>query len=342
MPFLPRLILPLALAATLVAGPSLAQTLLVANKSEASVTLFELPQAEVVATLATGAGPHEVGVSPDGRRAIVTDYGTGAGPGDTLTIIDIPERKVLGTLPLPAGSMPHGVEWLDNSRAVVTAEGIASVLVVNVDAMALESTVAVDQDVAHMLALDASGQRVYTANIGSGTATAVDLEQGKKLTDLASGAGSEGIALARGGAELWVTNRAADTVSVFATDKLTLLATLPLPGFPIRAEADEARGLVYVTVPAVDALVALDVASRKEVWRIDFDIPPDLTRKTLFGDRLPGSSIPIGVQLSGDGERLFVAHTNSHVVSVWDAATQERVGLVKTGLEPDGMGWSPL
>ncbi|KZX51300.1 hypothetical protein A3709_10800 [Halioglobus sp. HI00S01] len=331
-----------ALCLSLLAVTTQAQTLLVANKSEASVTLFQLPEAEVVATLPTGVGPHEVGVSPDGRQAIVTDYGTrDAGPGQSLTIVDVPARKVLGTLALPQGSMPHGVEWIDNQHAVITAEGIASVLVVDVDAMAVTSQVAVNQQVAHMLALDAAGQRVYTANIGSGTATAVDLKAAAKLKDLPSGAGSEGIALARDGAELWVTNRAADTVTVFDTGSLEQLAAIPVQGFPIRAEADAARGLVYVSLPAADALVAIHVASRKQAWRIDFDIPPDHTRKTLFGDRLPGSSIPIGVQLSGDGRHLYVAHTNSHVVSVWDVDTRERVGLIKTGLEPDGMGWSP-
>lgn len=319
-----------------------AQTLLVANKSEASVTLFELPAAKAVATLATGEGPHEVAVSPDARRAIVTDYGVRGKPGRSLTLVDVPKRELLGRIELPEGSKPHGVQWLDNRRAVVTAEGVRSLLLVDVDARKVTQTIVVDQDVAHMLAADPATGRAFTANIGSGTATAVDLQSGEKLQDLASGAGSEGIALARGGAELWVTNRAADTVTVFNAATLEKLADIPLAGFPIRAEADEARGLVYVTIPAVDALVAIDVAKRQEAWRIDFDIPPDRTRKTLFGDRLPDSSIPIGVQLSGDGKHLFVAHTNSHVVSVWDADTREQVRVIASGLEPDGMAWSPL
>ncbi len=45
-----------------------AATLLAANKSEATVSLFDLPTAQLRATLPTGAGPHEVAVSPDGQR----------------------------------------------------------------------------------------------------------------------------------------------------------------------------------------------------------------------------------------------------------------------------------
>ena len=41
-------------------------TLVVANKAEATVALIDLDTGDVVATLGTGEGPHEVGISPDG------------------------------------------------------------------------------------------------------------------------------------------------------------------------------------------------------------------------------------------------------------------------------------
>jgi YVTN family beta-propeller protein len=53
-------------------------TLVVLNKSEASASLIDLATEAVVATVATGEGPHEVAVSPDGRRALATNYGTQA------------------------------------------------------------------------------------------------------------------------------------------------------------------------------------------------------------------------------------------------------------------------
>ena len=60
----------------LVALPVTGGTLLVANKSEASVSLFRTPGYRLLAKLPTGEGPHEVAVSPDGRHALVSDYGT--------------------------------------------------------------------------------------------------------------------------------------------------------------------------------------------------------------------------------------------------------------------------
>ena len=317
-------------------------TLLVANKSAASVSLFQLPAGKVVATLPTGYAPHEVAVSPDGRRALVSNYGDRDRPGATLTLVDIETAQVAGTIDLPAQSRPHGLEWLDDQHAIVTAEGIRSLLLVDADEQAVTRRIAVDQDIAHMVAASAALGRAFTANIGAGTSTAIDLQAGVKLEDMAAGDGSEGIALARGGSELWVSNRGADSVSVFDTTSLRKQADIPLEGFPIRVEADDARGRVYVTLPRADAMAVLDVKTRELLQLIEFEIGPDRTRRTLFGDMLPDSSIPIGVLLSGEGKTLFVAHSNAHVLSVYDAATLERQAVIPTGLEPDGMAWSPL
>lgn len=319
-----------------------AGTLLVANKSEASVSLFQTPSLELVATLPTGEGPHEVAVSPDGRRALVSNYGVGGQPGDTLTVVDIVAARVLGSIALAAGARPHGLEWLDDTRAVVTAEGISSLLLVDVQQGRVTRQISIGQDVAHMVAVARDTARAFVANIGSGTATAIDLQRGVKIRDLVSGAGSEGIAVVDSGAELWVSNRKADTVAVFDAGNLQRLAEISVPGFPIRVEADDGRGLVYVTLPAADALAVFDVKTRRELRRLEFDLDPDRDRPSMFASMMPDSSMPIGVLLSGDGETLYVAHSSSHVISVLDASTLSPLGTLATGIEPDGMGWSPL
>lgn len=336
----------LALAAIVLLLPvslgSHAATLLVANKSEASVTLHEVPSGAVIARLPTGIGPHEVAVSADGRTAVVTDYGVSGNPGQTLTAIDIPGTRVLKTVSLPVGSRPHGVEWLDGHRVAVTAEGIAALLLVDVHSGRVLEQIPVDQAVAHMVALSSDGNRAFTANIGAGTATAIDVDEARKLADLPSGEGAEGIALVRQGRELWVSNRGADTISVFDTRTLEKLTDIPAPGFPIRVEADPIRGRVFVTLPARDRLAVIDPGSRSITREIAFDIAPDTSRKTIFGDRLPDSSVPIGVLLSADGHYLFVAHSAAHLVSVWDPESLEMIGTIATGLEPDGMAYSIL
>ena len=75
-----------------------AATLVVANKAEATTSLIDLDSGTVVATLPTGDGPHEVGISPDGQFAMVSNYGRRGNPGNSLTLIDIASASVVKTI----------------------------------------------------------------------------------------------------------------------------------------------------------------------------------------------------------------------------------------------------
>jgi len=79
--------LAVVLAGWLLVSSAQAATLLVGNKSEASVSLIDLDSGALVATAKTDPGPHEIAVSPDGTLAVVTNYGTGDAPGNTLSVI---------------------------------------------------------------------------------------------------------------------------------------------------------------------------------------------------------------------------------------------------------------
>ena len=108
------------LALTLAAGASVAaaaDTLVVLDKSDATASLIDLAQGAAVATLPTGQAPHEVDVSPDGKLALVANYGTREAPGSTLTLIDVPGARVVRTIGLAPHQRPHGVKWIDARRA---------------------------------------------------------------------------------------------------------------------------------------------------------------------------------------------------------------------------------
>ena len=64
-------------------------------------------------------GPHEVAISPDGKRAIVTNYNKQpGGPQKTLSLISLPDGETIRTIDLGEFSMPHDVQWV-NDRQVV-------------------------------------------------------------------------------------------------------------------------------------------------------------------------------------------------------------------------------
>jgi YVTN family beta-propeller protein len=318
-----------------------AATLVVANKAEATASLINLESGEVVATLPTGEGPHEVGISPDGRFAMVSNYGRRGSPGQSLTLIDIPSASVVKTIDLGEYRSPHGVEWLDDARVAVTVEANQALIVVDVDKAAVSSAIETGQQTSHMVALDPARQRAYTANIGSGSLTVLDVATGERLKNIETGKGAEGLTVAGADGQIWVTNREDDTVTVIDGDTLEVLKTMPSEGFPIRAAAT-AKGQVLVTRARAGDLVIYDAESFEQLRVVPFDIESMGSEGRLFGDRFGDSSVPIGVVVDGNGEHAFVAHANADVITEVDLANGAIVRMLHAGREPDGMGYSDV
>jgi DNA-binding beta-propeller fold protein YncE len=113
--FLPAVIF----AVCALALPALADTVVVVCKSDFQLALVDPATQKVLVKLPTGLGPHEVAISPDGRTAYVSNFGRysvyPAGDtehdkaGNTITVIDLVERKVKATFDLGTHTGPHGM-----------------------------------------------------------------------------------------------------------------------------------------------------------------------------------------------------------------------------------------
>jgi YVTN family beta-propeller protein len=332
----------LLLALLVVSAPAAtAGTLVVANKSEATVSLVDTDSGEIRATLPTGTGPHEVAVSPDGRLALVGNYGTRAEAGVSLTLIDIEAARVVKTIELTGYPRPHGIVWRDGHRAVVTAEDNGSLITVDVEAGEVVQEIATDAEVSHMVALAQGQSRAFVANIGSGSVTVVDLDAGRRLATIPTGDGAEGIAVTPDGRQVWITNRAADTVTVLDAETLEPLAELEAGAFPIRAEVTGDGRWVLVTNAKGNDLSVFSTKELTEAHRVAFTAVSKGDEGRLFRDRFGESSVPIGIEVVDDLKLAYVAHANADDISIVDLETWQVVGTLAAGREPDGMGYSP-
>ena len=342
---LPSLAAALALAATAaIWRPAPAATLVVLNKAEASASLIDVATGTEVARVPTGNGPHEVAVSPDGRRAVVTDYGTREAPGNTLTVVDLTAAKPAQTLRLGKFTRPHGICFFaDGKRVAVTAEAQQALLVVDIDRGEVLTSAVTEQETSHMVVLTPDAKRAFVANIGSGSVTAIDLAEGKRLANIPTGAGAEGIDITPDGKHVWVTNRAADTVTVLDAAALTVVKTLPCASFPIRVKVSPDGRWVLVSCARSGEVAVFDAKEMKEARRVQLHLEAAGTEGRLFGDTFGSSSVPIGILIEPGSHRAYIAHTNADAVSIIDLRTWEvAAGKLHGGKEPDGLGWSPL
>jgi YVTN family beta-propeller protein len=315
--------------------------LVVLNKSEASASLIDIDSGKEVARVPTGDGPHEVAISPDGRTAVVCDYGVRGTPGNTLTVIDVESAQSTKSIDLGDYSRPHGIVYLrSGDRVVVTAEGQKALIIVDVDKGKVVQAIDTAQEVSHMVALTPDEKRAFVANIGSGSMTASDLEKGERSANVETGEGAEGIDVTPDGKHVWVTNRGADTISVLDAQSLEVVKTVESASFPIRAKVTPDGKWVLVTNARSDELAVFDARRMQEHRRIKMKLEAEETSGRLFGDQFDKSSVPIGVLVSPNGERAYVAHANSDAISIVDLKTWEISGKVRGGKEPDGLAYS--
>ncbi|MCI0402986.1 MAG: YncE family protein [Acidobacteria bacterium] len=322
-----------AMLATVAAVAASAEVVVVLNKSDHEAALVDPATLEVIAKLPTGKGPHEAATSPDGRYAYVSNYGSFAvfregerpqmQPGNSVTVLDLKERKVKTTFDLGKYTQPHGI-WVsrDAKRLWVTCEGAKAVL--ELDARTGEILKAWDtnQDVSHMVVPTPDERKLYVANIGSGSVTVID-----RSTDIVksipTGAGAEGIDVAPGGKEVWVSNRASHTVAIIevATDRV--LVTFESAGMmPIRVKFTPDGKQVFVSNARSNLVSVFDAATRQLLGTIEV------------------GAVPVGILMAPDGRRAFVANTNDNKVTVIDVPERKMLRTFTTGTEPDGMAWA--
>lgn len=332
----PLALLLLALSLSLPCPPASAQgELLVGNKSDDTLWRLSLEDGRKLGEVPTGPGPHEIAVSPDGRLALVTDYGHQQ-PAHSLTVIDIASGVATRSIDLGMHRRPHGIRFLPDGSVLVTAE--QNHALVRVDPVGGEILQAIDVDdgVGHMVAVSADGTVAYVSKIASGTVVRVEVASGTVTHERPAGQGAEGIEVAPDGS-VWVTNRAEDTVTVHDPDTLAVRATLASAGFPIRVVFAPDGRHALVTNATAGTLSVFDATTHATVATVPLVPEGETFRDTMLGQ----GALPIGVIADPVRPRVYVAISGANRIAVVDADTWTVVEYWDTGNQPDALGIVP-
>lgn len=318
-------------------------TLIVASKSGDDVYFVERKTGEVLLVLPTGREPHEVEVSEDGRIAVVCNYGDRTEIGNTLTVYDVAEGRLIKTIDLGEHTRPHGMQWIKGTdNMLVTAEGSRHLLVVNVKTGEILEALYTGQDVSHMVAATPCFTRAFVPSIRTGNVTVFDLTTGELLAQVYSGAGAEGIDVHPDGHEVWVTNRSDNTITIIDTETLDVLDIIVCEDFPIRAKFTPDGRYFLVSNARSGDIGVFDSATRVQLAAIRLTPPvPEGVDETRYFAEFEETSIPIGLVVP-DNRFAYVANTRSDAVSIIDLETMSIEGHFAVGREPDGINFSPV
>jgi len=335
----PLPLLTSALCALSLAAQKPGDRLLVCNKAENTLSIFDPTTRRELAKLPTGVGPHEVAVSPSGRIAVVTDYGAQK-PGHTLTVVDIVKARVLRTVDLPRRAdapdkkflRPHGVQFVSAHDVVLTSEATRRLVRVDVVAGKVRRAWPTSQPSMHMVSVATGGQRAAASSVVDGSVVFFDLTRppaDKAPAPIATGEGAEGMAVHPVTGDAWVANRADDTLTIVsaATGKVT--TTIDTGSVPFRVAFTPNGALALVTCAESGELMILDATTNKPLREV-----------SIHGDRSEQSSLPLGVVSGSDGKRAYVACARGEFVAVVDLAKAEVVDRIDTRKGPDGIAYA--
>jgi len=224
-----------------------------------------------------------------------------------------------------------------DTLVAVTAEAGQAVLLVDVRDGRVVDTLPTRGRASHMLAVPASGDRAYTANIVDATVSAIDLHGRDSTRVMPVGRAPEGIAVTPDGRSVWVGSNRDSTVLV--VDARSGVATDTLRGFgmPYRIAISPDGRLAVISDPVKAEVRVVSVPDRRA--RFTIAVPADSLVETA---EVPGSPSPEGVAISRDGQWAFVTLQGRNRVITIDLERGRIAAYAPTGRWSDGIGFSPI
>jgi DNA-binding beta-propeller fold protein YncE len=321
----------LVAVALVAAGGAQAQDgrLLVAQKGDRSLAIVDPAAGNVIANVAeNGITGHEVAGSPDGRLAFVPIYGnSGVGKpgtdGNNIVVVDVAAQKLVGNIQFDHGVRPHcAVFGPKDGLLYVTTELDRAVTIIDPKTLKIVGSIPTGQPESHMLALSHDGLRGYTANVGLGTVSVLDIKARKTLTIIPVSGNVQRIAISNDDRWVFTADQTAPRMAVIdtATDKV--------------AKWVKIDGLGYGAAPTKDGhwlLVAMPDQNKVDVI--------DLRTMTLARAVDVGKS-PQEVLVRPDGKSAYVSCAGANEVAEIDLATWTVKRTIATGNVTDGLGWA--
>jgi YVTN family beta-propeller protein len=231
---------------------------LVVSHRTGEVSIVDLASGTVSATFQAPGDHWDVGVSPDGGRAYLTDRGSG-----TVTVLDLRSGAVVATVPTTRAPGDSPVEIAmspDGSRAYATNRGNGTVAVIDTESNAVVATVPV-QGGPNGVAVTPDGSRVFVTNEGSGTVSVISTQADQVVDTIGVGQAPITAVVSDSGRRVYVVNRGSKTVSVINPATGAVMSTIDVGGDPAGLTVASDTGEILVANGGTDSVSVIDPRS---------------------------------------------------------------------------------
>ncbi len=303
---------------------------LVANKGDQSLGIIDVSGSgrQFATVLEGGVTGHEVIASPDGKMAYVPIYGdSGVGKpgsnGRSIAVINLDSKKVVGRVDFAKGIRPHCPMFgPKDGMLYVSTELENSITIIDPKSLKIVGTVPTGQAESHMFTITRDGKRAYTANVGPGTVSVLDLEKRTVVTIIPISGNTQRIALSVDDKLVFTSDQKEPRLAVIdtATNKIKAWVPLPESGYGT-APTPDGKFLV-VAVPKANKVAVVDLKSMKVARTID--VP----------------KAPQEVLMRPDGQIAYVSCDASGKVAAIRTSDWKVESLIDAGKGADGLAWA--
>ena len=308
-----------------------AQSLLVVNQGDSNLSIVDPASGQQVAAVAeniAGVHGHEITSSADGRTAFMPIYGSaGVGKpgidGHELLFIDLPSRKIVGEIDFGHGVRPHlPVLDLTTGLLYLTTELDKTVTIIDPKTRKIVGSVPTGAEQSHMLAISHDGHRGYTANVGPGSVSVLDLVARKTITVIPIAGMVQRISISNDDKLVFTSDYTSPRLAVIDTATNKVKTFIPLPGLGYGSAATPDGRSLVIAIPTTNQVAVIDLATMKVARTIDVPATPQ------------------EVLIRPDGKSAYVSCTTSGKVAEIDLAQWKVKQLISAGKGADGLGWA--
>jgi YVTN family beta-propeller protein len=242
-------------------------------------------------------------------------------PGNTITVLDLVERKVKATYDYGSNTGQHGSAISRDGKLLwVTSETPQSLLEIDTATGKIVNQWMTKQERSHLVVATPDEKKFYVSNTVSGSVTVIERATGAaKIIPI--GERAEALSISPDGLEVWVGMPVDNKIAVISTAKDEVVQTFDSGAKqPQRIRFTPDGKEVWVSHVAADTLTVIDAKSRT------------IAASVSVGKR------PQGIVFSSDGRRGYFALSGSDQVAVIDVPGRKLVRNFETGLDPDGIG----
>ena len=319
----------LSLAALAASAQAQQGRLLVAEKGQQSLAIVDPDSGKVLASVAEGGVTgHEVIASVDGRLAFVPIYGnSGVGKpgtdGRTLTVIDIASQKVVNSIDFGHGVRPHcPLIGPKDGLLYVTTELNQTVTLIDPKTLKIVGYIPTGQPESHMLALSHDGRRGYTANVGPGTVSVLDIPGRKVLKIIPISKNTQRIAISPDDHWVFTADQTKPQLAVIDTTTNSVSKRIPLEGIAYGTAPTPDGNFLLVTLPDQNKIAVVDLKTMQVVRSLAVGVNPQ------------------EIVVRPDGKAAYVSCATSNQVAEINLDNWTLTRLIQTGKATDGLAWA--